>query len=298
MLMCLCDSQNNTDKQSPDAFSRTASPPKAHPHVNHHRVALAVFLVGTMSLLASRSTSPSSAHLIGHKGGAAAPGGKGSGARDMLMVSLSRFYSQKNNMQRVLPYITCSSDVSLRLIDWFVTNFSKKNNTILGRTVQGNMMHFNVYLNYRAQLKAYSKQQFDPFRRRDRVMFFYDRNRSVETTVGQLNFFRWMLQNDVLDYVVEFASEIETDMVHSQKVSSLPATSAAAKKTAANAGKKGAQEKKDAGNSSSSSGSGGGSGGGKKGSVDDGRKKRVELSQCKATRNMTRMVGDRTVLFD
>jgi hypothetical protein len=256
------------------------NPPKAQTHVYRHLVVViaAVFFLGTMS----RSTSPTTSRLLGNKGGPA-PGGKGSGARDMLMVSLSRFYSQKNNMQRVLPYITCSSDVSLRLIDWFVTNFSKKNNTILARTVQGNMMHFNVYLNYRAQLKAYSKQQFDPFRRRDRVMFFYDRNRSVETTVGQLNFFRWMLQNDVLDYVVEYASEIETDMVHSQKS---PATTSAAsvKKTAS--GKKGAPEKKDASNSS------------KKGSVDDGRKKRVELSQCKATRNMTRMLGDRTVLFD
>ena len=245
--------------------------------------------------MGSRSTSPSAYHsLCGTNKANITPGGKGNGARDMLMVSLSRFYSQKNNMQRVLPYITCSSDVSLRLIDWFVTNFAKKNNTILARTVQGNMMHFNVYLNYRAQLKAYSKQQFDPFRRRDRVMFFYDRNRSVETTVGQLNFFRWMLQNDVLDYVAECAHEIETDMVHSQKVAqpasaSVAAAAVAGKKTTMHAGKNSTQENKSAVAASNFS---------TKDGEDDGRKKRVELSQCKATRNMTRMVGDRTVLFD
>ena len=232
----------------------------------------------------SRSSSPSPQSPSGGAG----RGGRGGGARDLLMVSLSRFYSQKNNMQRVLPYITCASDVSLRLIDWFVTNFSKKNNTILVRTVQGNVMHFNVYLNYRAQLKAYSKQQFDPFRRRDRVMFFYDRSRSVETTVGQLNFFRWMLQNDVLDYVTENACDIETDMVHSQKAAT-PSSNSAECTTTCNPSLVPVSSPPPASSTTQK---------GRRIDEDDGRKKRVELSQCKATRNMTRMVGDRTVLFD
>jgi hypothetical protein len=237
----------------------------------------------------SRSSSPPPPPLSPPGGGG--KGGKGGGARDLLMVSLSRFYSQKNNMQRVLPYITCASDVSLRLIDWFVTNFSKKNNTILVRTVQGNVMHFNVYLNYRAQLKAYSKQQFDPFRRRDRVMFFYDRSRSVETTVGQLNFFRWMLQNDVLDYVTENACDIETDMVHSQKAAASTSNSAECNPSSS------APEPSSPPVSPSATAKGRRKDG-ERTDADDGRKKRVELSQCKATRNMTRMVGDRTVLFD
>jgi hypothetical protein len=188
--------------------------------------------------------------------------------RDLLMVSLSRFYSQKNHMHRVIPYITCQSGVSLRLIDWFVTNYSKKKNTILTRQASNNIVHFNVYLSYRAQLKAYSKQQFDPFRRRDRVMFYYDRNRSVETTVGQLNFFRWTLQNDVLDYIVANSGIIETDMIASQKLNSgMDPTGNVNKNKPVGVG----------------------------GST---RKKRSELSQCKATRNMTRLVGDRTMLFD
>ena len=193
-------------------------------------------------------------------------------SKDLLMVSLSRFFSLKNNINRIIPFVSCSSGVSLRLIDWFVTNYSKKHNIILVRTVQSNVMHFNVYLNYRAQLKAYSKQQFDPFRRRDRVMLYYDTNRSVETTVGQLNFFRWMLQNDVLDYVMEHSTEIERDMIAMHKSSSSTAAAAAADAVTAPR------------------------------SVSPGshanRKKRVEISQCKATQNMTRLVGARTLLFD
>ncbi len=134
--------------------------------------------------------------------------------RDLLMVSLSRFYSEPSNMSQVLSYITCASGVSLRLIDWFVTNYAKRHNVVIRRS---NRAHFNVYLSYRAQLKAYSKQLFDPFRRRDRIIFHYTPERSIETTIGQLNFFRWMLENGVLDYVVMHADEIEQDMLHAQR---------------------------------------------------------------------------------
>ena len=81
-----------------------------------------------------------------------------------------------------------------------------------------NIIHFNVYLSYRSQLKAYSKQLFDPFRRRDRIIFYYENdNKSIETTIGQLNFFRWVLQNDILQYINQNLKDIEKDMVRTQK---------------------------------------------------------------------------------
>ena len=145
-----------------------------------------------------------------------------SSARDMLMVSLSRFFSCRAHLTRVLPYISSSAEVSLRLIDWFVTNYARRHNVILQPPQQpgGASAHVNVHLAYRAQLKAYSKQQFDPFRRRDRIVFFYERSRSVETTVGQLNFFRWMLETGALDYVDAHAEDIERDMLQLQHAAS------------------------------------------------------------------------------
>lgn len=135
------------------------------------------------------------------------------------MVSLSSFYNNKSNMSKILPIIAPSSAnrVSLRLIDWFVTNYSKKNNTIITRKNNNNVVHFNVYLSYRSQLKAYSKQLFDSFRRRDRISFFYDVDKSIETTIGQLNMFRWILQNDILDYIQANIEDIEADMIKTQK---------------------------------------------------------------------------------
>jgi hypothetical protein len=147
-------------------------------------------------------------------------------SKELLMLSLSKFYKKKENMNTILPIIAGTPEktkMSLRLIDWFVTNFSKKQSTnIIRKDASNNIYHFNVYLSYRAQLKAYSKQQFDPFRRRDRITFFYDKEQFVETTIGQLNFFRWILDNNILDYMANNLKTIENDMVNTHKGSNDP----------------------------------------------------------------------------
>jgi hypothetical protein len=138
-------------------------------------------------------------------------------SKDLLMISLSKFYSNKQSINKVISLIEQKSDISLRLVDWFVTNYSKKNNTVITKEKNGNVMHFNVYLSYRNQLKAYQKEKFDPFRRNEHIIFYYDVDKSIETTHGQLNFFRWVLQNDILEYIQENFKEIETDMLLTQK---------------------------------------------------------------------------------
>jgi hypothetical protein len=138
-------------------------------------------------------------------------------SKDLLMISLSRFYGTKTNINKIIPLIEQKSDISLRLVDWFVTNYSKKKNTVITRERNGNVIHFNVYLSYRNQLKAYSKEKFDPFRRNEHIVFYYDVDKFIETTHGQLNFFRWIIQNDILDYIKEHMEIIENDMLITQK---------------------------------------------------------------------------------
>ena len=70
---------------------------------------------------------------------------------------------------------------------------------------------FNIYYSYKTQLKSYSKKQFDPFCRRDRLEFKIN-NDSIISTVGQLNFFKWAINNSVLDYINIHYKEIENDM--------------------------------------------------------------------------------------
>jgi len=131
------------------------------------------------------------------------------GRDDLLMDSLIKFYRNDANISKMMPIITGKSPISLRIIDWFVTNYSKKNNIMI---VSHNKNIF-IYLDYKSQLKAYSKKQFDPFCRRNRISFIYDEVEEViETTVGQLNFFKWAITNDILEYIENNLSVIEKDM--------------------------------------------------------------------------------------
>lgn len=135
--------------------------------------------------------------------------------KELLLLSLSKFYSSNlEKLEEILPIICKSSKISLRLIDWFVTNYCKKHNIVFVKKKNNNTdEYFNVYSNYRSQLKAFKKIQFDPFRRRERIDFYYAPDKYIETTIGQLNFFRWFVENDLLEYVKENNDSIENDML-------------------------------------------------------------------------------------
>ena len=145
-----------------------------------------------------------------------------SSKKDLLMESLINFFSIKENLDRIKPIINGTDDMknkpkmSLRILDWFVTNYSKKYNISYPIVLTNNKKkNFIVYLDYKSQLKAYSKKQFDPFCRRERILFFDHEGKEIITTVGQLNFFRWCLENKILDYIEEHFEEIESDMNNS-----------------------------------------------------------------------------------
>ena len=153
-----------------------------------------------------------------------------SSKKDLLMQSLINFFAVKEHLDHVIPIITGKSKISLRILDWFVTNYSKKNNITYQLEINKKKKTFIVYLDYKSQLKAYSKKQFDPFCRRERISFFDHNNNELITTVGQLNFFRWAIENKILEYIIDNFSEIENDMNNSLRN--------LYKKTDANAGRR------------------------------------------------------------
>ena len=124
-----------------------------------------------------------------------------------VLHRLENFYKENNNrnLERIQGILNGESKISLRLIDWLVTNYAKKHN-ISYLTKQGSR-HVIVYLAYKSHLKAYSKKMFDPFCRWKRIQFL-----GLNTTVGQLNFFEWAIQDDVLDYLEENYDAVQKDM--------------------------------------------------------------------------------------
>jgi len=137
---------------------------------------------------------------------------------DLLMTSLSKFYLDEKNINILIPIVNGLSKISLRVLDWFVTNFCKKHNTVIHYQRDGKAQKLIVHLDYKNQLKAYSKKQFDPFCRRERINFIYGKGNELLTTVGQLNFFRWAIEHHVLDYINDNLEIIEADMNSSLKI--------------------------------------------------------------------------------
>jgi hypothetical protein len=143
---------------------------------------------------------------------------------DLLMKNLKQFYKQnesitipsQQNLAKMMAIVNGESKISLRIIDWFVTNFSKKYFVIYDvETTFGtnqSIQRFKVYNDYKLKLKAYSKRQFDPFCRWTRITIpYYDVNH-IETTIGQLNFFKWAIENNIIEYITENYAIIENDM--------------------------------------------------------------------------------------
>ena len=135
---------------------------------------------------------------------------------DPILLSLYEYYLKDNNMDKILPILTSNSSISIRVLDWFVTNYSKKYNVIYKIDNQ-DIQIFNVYLQYKSQLKGYRKKLFDPFCRKKRIFFYYEENKCIVSTIGQLNFFRWSIKYNILEYVENNLNSICDDMNKSIK---------------------------------------------------------------------------------
>jgi len=188
----------------------------------------------------------------------------------LLIIPITKYFSNKKTLKKLITILKGES-ISLRLIDWFVTNYCKKFNVlynlndfkdkeipiIVKQVKQENQENqdnqekqdnqenqdnqdnqdnqYNqkqllqkqllqeqkdksfdnfiiIHNNYKGQLKAYSKKNFDPFCRRNRIRFYYDENKYFITTVGQLNFFKWALENNIINYIKAHLKDIENDM--------------------------------------------------------------------------------------
>ena len=134
--------------------------------------------------------------------------GKCTTQNELLLSKLMDYYNKSGLLEKMTTIINGESNISLRIVDWFATNYSKKHWTqyYVGSNV------FRVYIDYKLKLKAYSKRRFDPFCRWQRITIPYRDDIFIETTIGQLNFFKWALENGVIDYIEEHYQEIESDM--------------------------------------------------------------------------------------
>ena len=129
---------------------------------------------------------------------------------DLLLNNLTEFYQQDNYKQLnvMLSVLNGESKISLRIIDWFVTNYAKQHFTVYENEGE----RFFVWTRFRSAEDGYSKEMFDPYCRKDRIIIPYDETTQIVTTIGQLNFFKWAIMNNVIDYIVANYDDITKDM--------------------------------------------------------------------------------------
>ena len=126
----------------------------------------------------------------------------------LLLDKLLEYYRRNNNLEFMLNIINGSSNISLRIVDWFVTNYCKKNYTVINM----NNNRIKIYDDYKLKLRSYSKKRFDPFCRWERISIPFNDETHIQTTIGQLNFFKWALENGIIDYIQKNLKIIEMDM--------------------------------------------------------------------------------------
>lgn len=127
---------------------------------------------------------------------------------------LDKFYKNCNHnyINKMIDIINSQSNISLRILDWFVTRYSK--------TIVTDNDKCDIHISYKSQLKSYKKIYFDPFRRRKKFFYHFNINnldKKIYTTLGQLNFFMWAINNNIIDYVENNFDTVISEMNNSNK---------------------------------------------------------------------------------
>jgi hypothetical protein len=149
----------------------------------------------------------------------------------------------KDLIYKMIDIINGESLISLRVLEWVVTKSGKNSininsnldvniesdsksttstnsNTSNTSTKSSNSEYSSVNIMYKAQLKSYKKKNFDPFRRDKKFYFPYDKDDSTKTiltTLGQLNFFKWAISSNIIASVEKNYEQINKTMIHYNK---------------------------------------------------------------------------------
>ena len=126
--------------------------------------------------------------------------------------TINKFFSNTSDVkiEKMITIVKGKSIISLRVLDWFVTKYSRKRIDCSGGNKDVDM--FDVRISYKAQLKSYKKRYFDPFRRKKKFIYYFHNGLFVKTTIGQLNFFKWAFYYGIIEYVEKNLKQINKEI--------------------------------------------------------------------------------------
>lgn len=112
------------------------------------------------------------------------------------MDDLLQFFENPENFRVLADSNGSCPPLSLRTITWFVN--------------KGLDAIPSVRNDYACQLKKHTRRQFDPFRRNSRVVVTSGKARVI-TTVGQMNFFRWIIESGVWNWLLKHRARVHAE---------------------------------------------------------------------------------------
>ena len=122
----------------------------------------------------------------------------------------------QSHLQQIMPILNKSSHISLRIINYFVSNYARHNH--ISYQHNGHFVN-DLHLSYFYQLNMYSRRNFDPFCRNNVIIQLpCGHDRYIKTTVAQLNFFKWCIQNNVLIYINNHFDDIANEMMSHYRI--------------------------------------------------------------------------------
>lgn len=135
---------------------------------------------------------------------------------------------EERKFKHMVDILNFKADISLRLLEWFITKYCDKYKTT--KCTKENGESFVIYVGYKAALKSYRKRYFDPFKRnqkhnqlerKQKFLYVCTKNGNeykVNTTLGQLHFFRWLFENNILNYIIKNLDKIKGNMEHDNRL--------------------------------------------------------------------------------
>ena len=131
---------------------------------------------------------------------------------------------EEKKFKHMVDILNGEADISLRLLEWFITKYCDKYKTT--KCEKENGESFVIFVGYKAALKSYRKRYFDPFKRnlverKQKFCYICNKNGNeykVNTTLGQLHFFRWLFENNILDHIIENLDTIKASMEHTNRL--------------------------------------------------------------------------------
>jgi hypothetical protein len=135
----------------------------------------------------------------------------------LIIKSFEDFYKIKYHADIIYTITQSLSNISIRLIDHFITKYSKTNKICYKINEHNNEYIINIHTSYKQQLKCYQKKYFDPFSRGTRIPYFIN-DKCIITTIGQLNFFKWFISKKVYNFILLNKDKIEKDMNSKNKI--------------------------------------------------------------------------------